>query len=377
MDTIFPFGFPWPTAMYLTFFIVTAVIYLVFMQYVLAGAIVLVAGSLVSGVRKRVAARADGALRSGSGSGLGLIESVLRDWLPAVLGLAITTGVAPLLFLQILYKRQFYTANLLLFNRFMLLLPALIIAYYMLYLLKSHALAARGVLPRALVTSVVCACFFYTTWAWTENHVLSLHQEVWRDQYASNRWLYRNAEIWPRLGFWITSSFTVLAVVLAWQLHWGRRLHDVTDLDRASRRLRALALLGLATSVSEAWLWQLWLDPPARAPILSILALPYGFLALVGVSIQVAGWLPVKTGADFTTRRLAFISVGVILTILGALVVREARRLAAIDIAALYDTHSRAAQVGGMSMFLVFFTLNAVLITTCVLIVRRSLAPSR
>jgi hypothetical protein len=375
MDTIFPFGFPWPTAMYLTFFIVTAVLYMVFMQYVLAGAMVLVAGCLVSGVRNRVVARAIAPQRLGSG--LGLIESVLRDWLPAILGLAITTGVAPFLFLQILYKRQFYTANLLLFNRFMLVLPALIVACSMLYLLKGPALAARGVLLRGLVTSVACACFFYTTWAWTENHVLSLHPEVWRDQYASTRWLYRNAEIWPRLGFWITSSFASLAVALAWQLHWGRRLHDVTDLNRASRRLRALALLGLATSVSEAWIWQLWLDPHARAAILSILALPYGFLALAGVGIQVAGWLPVKSGADFTTRRLAFISAGMILTLLGALVVREARRLAAIDIAAFYEAHRRAAQVGGMSVFLVFVTLNAVLITTCVLVVRRSLARSR
>jgi hypothetical protein len=375
MDAIFPFGFPWPTAMYLTFFIVTAVIYMIFMQYVLAGAIVLVAGCLLSEVRKRVAVRPDGLLRSSSG--LGLIESVLRDWLPAILGLAITTGIAPLLFLQILYKERFYTANLLLFNCFMLLLPALIVAYYMLYLLKSHALAGRGVALRALVTSVACACFFYTTWAWTENHVLSLHQEVWRDHYASNRWLYRNPEIWPRLGFWITSSFTVLALALAWQLHWGRRLHDATDLNRASRRLRALALLGLLTSVSEAWLWQLWLDPPSRAPILSILALPYGLLALAGVGIQAAGWLPVKTGADFTTKRLAFLSAGVILTILGTLVVREARRLAAIDITSLYDSHSQAARVGGLSVFLVFFILNAALITMCVLIVRRSLGASR
>jgi hypothetical protein len=285
--------------------------------------------------------------------------------------------VAPPLPLQILYKQRFYTANLLLFNRFMLLLPALIVAYYMLYLLKSHALAARGVLLRALATSLVCACFFYTTWAWTENHVLSLHHEEWQAQYTANRWFYRNSEIWPRLGFWLTMSFAVLAAVLAWQLHWGRQLHDAADLNRAAWRLRALALLGLVTSVSEAWLWQLWLDPPLRAPIVSILALPYGLLALAGVGMQVAGWLPVKSAADFTARRLAFISVGVILMILGSLVVREARRLASIDIAALFDAHRRAAQVGGMGVFLVSFTLNAGLITACVLIVRRSLARSR
>jgi hypothetical protein len=63
------------------------------------------------------------------------------------------------------------------------------------------------------------------------------------------------------------------------------------------------------------------------------------------------------------------------MTIVGALVVREARRLAAIDIAALFDTHRHAAQVGGMSVFLAFFTVNAVVITACVLIVKRALRP--
>ncbi len=54
MNTLFPFGFPWPTAMYLTLFIVTATIYMVFMNYVLAGAIVLVLGYVAPGARRRV-----------------------------------------------------------------------------------------------------------------------------------------------------------------------------------------------------------------------------------------------------------------------------------------------------------------------------------
>ena len=54
METLFPFGFPWPTAMYLTLFIVTAAIYMVFMNYVLAGAIVLLVGYLAPGARRRV-----------------------------------------------------------------------------------------------------------------------------------------------------------------------------------------------------------------------------------------------------------------------------------------------------------------------------------
>ena len=228
MDRLFPFGFPWPTAMYLTLFVVTATIYVVFMQYVLGGGLVLLAGSIVPGARRRLGERP---VRSG----LGLIVTVLRDWLPAMLGLAITAGVAPLLFLQVLYRRPFYTANLLLFHSFMLLLPALIAAYYMLYLIKSRPLADRGPVARAALTSLALACFFYTAWAWTANHVLSLHSEVWSEHYASGRWFFRNAEVWPRLGYWMTASFPTLATVLAWQLHWGRRLHDPADLDLAAR----------------------------------------------------------------------------------------------------------------------------------------------
>ena len=108
-------------------------------------------------------------------------------------------------------------------------------------------------------------------------------------------YLYRNAEISPRLGYWITASFATLAVALAWQLHWGRRLHDPVNLDLASRRLRALALLGLATSAAEAWLWMLWLVTPAREAVASKMALPYGLAALAGMGVQFAGWLTVDS----------------------------------------------------------------------------------
>jgi hypothetical protein len=367
MDRLFPFGFPWPTAMYLTFFVVTATIYAIFMQYVLGGGIVLLGGSLIPGAR-RLGERPNR-------SGVGLIVKVLRDWMPAMLGLAITAGIAPLLFLQVLYRRAFYTANLLLFHRFMLLLPALIAAYYLLYLIKSRPLVERGPAARVAVTSLALACFFYAAWAWTENHVLSLHAETWPEFYAMGRWFFRNAEIWPRLGYWMTVSFPTLATVLAWQLHWGRRLHEPADLDLAARQLGVLAIVGLATSATEAWLWQLWLDVPARNAILGTLALPYGLLVFAGMGIQAAGWLTVRSGSDLNTRRLAILSAGSVLTIFATLVVREARRLAAIDITTLADAHRHAAQVGGLGVFLLFFTLNAVAITTCVLVVKRALRP--
>ncbi len=227
MNSLFPFGFPWPTAMYLTLFIMTATIYVLCMNYVVAGAIVLVLGYLAPGARQRVEG-------SSARSGLGLILKVVRDWLPAIFALAVTTGIAPLLCLQILYKRQFYTAESLIFHLWMLVLPALITAFCMLYLIKSQALAGRWALLRGPATIVAVACLFYTAWVWAENHVLSIHESSWHHQHTSDSYIYRNAEIWPRLGYWITASFSTLAVALAWQLYWGRRLHDPVDIDLAN-----------------------------------------------------------------------------------------------------------------------------------------------
>ena len=89
------------TAFYLAVYIVTLVIHLVFMNYVLAGSAYLSTRTLLLQHPRDP------------------LADMLRDWLPFALSGAITAGVAPLLFIQVLYKKQFYTANLLLFGRWM------------------------------------------------------------------------------------------------------------------------------------------------------------------------------------------------------------------------------------------------------------------
>ncbi len=173
------------------------------------------------------------------------------------------------------------------------------------------------------MTFLTQACFFYAAWTWTENHLLSVHPETWTKFYASGRWYFRDSEIWPRLGYWMTVSFPTLATGLAWRVHWGRRLHEAADLDLAARRLCVLAILGLATGAAEAWLWLLWLEPAARSAVLGTLALPYGLLVLIGMGSQGADWLTVRSGSDLGTRRLAIPSAASVLTILVTLVVRD------------------------------------------------------
>jgi hypothetical protein len=69
---------------------------------------------------------------------------MLKNLLPFMLGLGITAGVAPLLFLQLLYQHRFYSANLILGPRWGAVVPALITGFYALYLVKATTRPCSG-----------------------------------------------------------------------------------------------------------------------------------------------------------------------------------------------------------------------------------------
>src|SRR5665213_3159326 len=120
MNELFPFGLPWPTVFYLTLYLLTFILHQAFMHYVLAGSMYVAWATIWPG-------RGPVPLTEQP------LAAVLRDWMPFLLSAAITAGVAPLLFIQIVYQHQFYTANLLLWWRWMIVVPVLIIAFYLLY----------------------------------------------------------------------------------------------------------------------------------------------------------------------------------------------------------------------------------------------------
>jgi hypothetical protein len=205
MDRVFPLGFPFPTAFYLTLYVLTLVIHVIFMNYVLAGAGYLAAIGV---------GRWWGRL-GGSEPSADVVFDILRDWMPFMLGAAITAGVAPLLFVQILYKENFYTANLLLFHRWMAILPVLIVGFYLLYVLKGTWIGRQASWLAPLVGVGALACFVFTGYTWTENHLLSLDRPSCRGHYESGAMIYRNPLIVPRFLMWAAGSVATMATLLA------------------------------------------------------------------------------------------------------------------------------------------------------------------
>ncbi len=354
---MFPFNQPEATAFYLTLYLATLVLHVFPMAYVVAGAAVLLFRTLAG------AKPADDPL----------VEH-FRQWLPFVLSAAITAGVAPLLFLQILYHREFYTANLLLFNRWMAILPVLIVGFYLLYLVKGEWLWQRPLVVRAGVVAVILACFAFIGWSWSENHVLSTAGlAVWKERFAAGQMNYLPAELWPRLGVWLSGVFPVMAAIVAWPL--ARRERDIEanedTSERTARRLALIAAAGMAVSLACGGWYLSVIDGPSRAAALAVpLRVWLGAIA-AGVVLQVAGWILVWRGGRLALLPRMLALAGAVLAVSGVVACREAIRISRLDVAGLLPQHQAAAEVGGFWLFAVFLVVNAAAIGGCVYLAAR------
>ncbi|QDU93100.1 hypothetical protein [Lignipirellula cremea] len=353
MDTVFPFGFPGPTAFYLTLLVAVFMIHVLFMNYVLAGSAYLAAHTVLFG-------------SADDGTPL---SRILRDWLPFMLSAAITAGIAPLLFLQIVYRENFYTANLLLFYRWMAILPVLIAGFYLLYILKSKRIGHWPFVARAAVGVGAFAGFMFVAWSWVENHLLSVHPDVWVEQYASGVLVYRPFELFPRLALWVVGSFPTMALMLAWQVWWESRLDTgmpTAEQTRGAHRTAMIALIAIVLTSICAGAYSLLMPPAARDVVFSMLTLPYVILSVIGVTLELIAWVPQLRAGRLKLVWLSVATVGLMLHFCGMTVINESTRLAAIDISTRYAEHAASAKIGGRWAFGFFLLLNLGLMAYCI-----------
>jgi hypothetical protein len=232
-----------------------------------------------------------------------LAEQV-RDRLPFMLGAGITAGVAPLLFVQLLHQKRFYTANLLLGPRWMAVVPALIVGFYALYLAKKVA--------RRWPLGVALACFVFVAYSWSELHELMMADGQWRAFYAAGDRVFVAASIAPRLAVLLPAMAASFATIAAW---------SASAEDR--RRLAVLAVLSRVVSVGGA----VWLHAAGFAVPRDALA----WLVVLGIAVvvEIAGWAWVRVRPDGAGITLATAAGAGALV--AAVVVREAPRIAVLE----------------------------------------------
>lgn len=371
MNVPFPFGFPFPTAFYLTLYVLTFVLHHVFMHYVLAGSLYVAWATVWPG--HAVIPRTEQPL-----------AATLRDWMPFLLSAAITAGVAPLLFIQIVYQHQFYTANLLLWWRWMIVVPVLIGAFYLLYLIKSSMLWKWSYPARVAVTVGTSLCFVFVGFCWTANHLLSCSESTWAEFYTTGQLPFHASAIIPRMLVWIGGSFATMSVIVGWQLFYRQGLLEkaptknetlLADVRLSVRTTAELTGGGMIVAFLAGIICFAQTDASSRSILFGRLISPYLLVTLVGIVLQGIGWrLQWRTGR-FHFVGLVCASVGTAFGLLGVSVVREGLRLRSVDLVSLAQRHADAATVGGFWVFVVAAVLVSVLIAWCVRVVQASWLP--
>lgn len=360
MERVFPLGFPASTAWYLMLLVVTFALHQAFVHYVVAGSLYVTWATIFPGRQEQPRAAQP-------------LAATLRDWLPFGLGAAITAGVAPLLFVQIVYPREFYTANLLLAWRWLMVIPVLGVAFYLLYLLKSEELSRWRPAAQRAVAAITTGCLLFVGFCWTSNHLLSIREASWVSVYAGGPLPQSAEEVVSRMLVWLGGAAMTMSVIAGWQL----MLRQSSGEERLAgavetRRLALLSLCGAGVAAAGGLVYASQ-STELAGTLRSPLALPYLIVAVLGMGLQASAWLWQLRTAQLARTPLAVAALGAALALLGASVVREALRLASVNLESLYSHHAKAAQIGGLTVFLLFAVINVGLIGICIWLVRRGL----
>ena len=360
MTLPFPFNLPAPTAFYLTLYVLTFALHQAFMHYVLAGSLYVAWTTTFPG--RGTVSRNDQP-----------IAATLRDWQPFLLSAAITAGVAPLLFIQIVYQKQFYTANLLLWWRWMIVVPVLIVAFYLLYLLKSKLMARWPHAVRSLVAIGTAACFVFVGFCWTANHLLSVSESRWPQVYVTNDLSFLMWQVLPRMSIWLCGSFLTLPAILAWQMLRRQSERSAEVIASVTHNLSRMADTACSFLVLIFVTYQALGREEMIRTFESRSTVGYALLAFAGMVVLRVGWIVQLKRKELSTFWSAVVTAGTTVALLGICFARESIRARTIDMPQLYQRHADAAQVGGFPVFLVFTVLVSVAMAWCFVTVSRGL----
>jgi hypothetical protein len=139
------------------------------------------------------------------------LRTVLSRILPTSVSFAITTGVAPLLFVQVLYGQLFYPATILIGWAWLAVPGLLILGYAAVYVLK-RSRARRARVPWA---SLAAGCFLAVALIHVTANVLQLTPARWAGVATGGASALAEATLVPRLLHFLLGALAVGGMALA------------------------------------------------------------------------------------------------------------------------------------------------------------------
>ena len=136
----------------------------------------------------------------------------LVSLLPVSVSFTVTTGVAPLLFIQLLYGQVFYGATVLIGWLWLAIVPLIVVAYYSVYLYKFEVGAPGG---RTTWLGIAAACFVVVAAIQVLVNVLQLTPPRWEAVAKAIGAVLQDPTLLPRYLHFLLGSLAVAGIFLA------------------------------------------------------------------------------------------------------------------------------------------------------------------
>lgn len=186
-------------------------------------------------------------MRSGANVSRTGVHAPAVGKIPTLFAIGINLGVAPLLFLQVIYGHLFYTSSVLMAVYWILVIPFLILAYYGAYIHSRRHEAAPLLSKTALWVMVLLV--LYVAFMLVNNNTLMLQPEKWTAYFDNRNGTILNLSdpaLWPRYLHFVTASVAVAGLFLA--VLWSRREKNPGE-DAGGKVRSALKIFAWATVV--------------------------------------------------------------------------------------------------------------------------------
>jgi hypothetical protein len=136
--------------------------------------------------------------------------------LPYTIAFTVNMGVAPLLFMQVIYGHFFYVSSVLMAVYWISIIALLLIAYYSAYIydFKYETLGAAG----ALFIGVTVLILLFIGFLFTNNLTLMLHPEIWKEYFQKPGGTLLNlsdSTLIPRYLHFVTASVALGGLFIA------------------------------------------------------------------------------------------------------------------------------------------------------------------
>ncbi len=330
-----PDTIPAPAWLFLGLDILTFIVHILVINVVLGGSLILL-------------------FRKTESDDQGLYGSLVNK-IPTSVALGVNFGVAPLLFLQVIYGHLFYASSVLMATFWILVIPFLILAYYGAYVHAKKYISSALVAKSAIfITSIF---LLYIGFMFVNNNTMMVQPDNWSNYFANRDGTILNLSdptIWPRYLHFVTASVAIAGLFIS--ILWSFRSR--ISLPGSDEKVKTgLRIFGIATIVQV--LIGLWF----------LIALPSDFILqfmgrnIVYSLILLLGFLS-AIGAIVTAfvNKLRPTVIMLIVTVLMMVITRHnLRSLYLSDVFSL-DSLVLTPQYGVMSLFFIVLIVGLVMV---------------